>query len=718
MKRKIVLSVAFLLALVLTLSVMPFASAATKAQNGLQFELTTDKEAYTTGESIQCELTVANSNDQELNITYEVILPEGLTLAATQRGVLQVAVGGKVTSDFAVQTEAKGADELPSTGDNFPLEVVAVLMVLSAVGCAVFFKKTRFVAFMLLCVMLIGVVEPALVNSAVAETRLTTADTKMTYPEDAYQVEYTDELSEEAFEIQLAEKELQVLDNLEDDFVPSAELGQFELSHNVVLDNQLVTIKVVGAISSADVVEESADVKALGTVSLNPITILGKTKFKLTWSRVPGATHYEVWHRGGTTGNYIKRATTTATTWTTNYGTASVINTYKVRAITKSGNTITAKGPYATRTAYGMDKPTISSVAHVSSSSEDVRIKWNAPSYCTGYMVYRSFTGASGTYSRIGETAYSTAPSFVDKYRNGYYKIRPYYTGANGIMYMGPASELKNMPTQYRALIIGQTYPNHTASPLPGCKQDAQAMLNMLYYTSGPQYRTADTDGWLNIPYANFQTRIKTAFQRAKANDVSLIYYSGHGSSDGSWCTVESNGSVKTVTPNTLRTWLDEIPGKKIVISDSCHSGRLIGKGDSDVTFVSKEMVENANSAFIQAFAGAKERANLAASNYYVISACRGSQTSTEVGFTNGVSGGLFTIMMLNGSGYDELELAEISSLYADNNGDNDLTLSEVYNYTVDSVEYFINSVGWQNEVAQDAQVYPSSTSTQLMWGR
>lgn len=710
MKRKIVLSVAFLLALVLTLSVMPFASAATKAQNGLQFELTTDKEAYTTGESIQCELTVANSNDQELNITYEVILPEGLTLTATQRGVLQVAAGGKVTSDFAVQTEAKGADELPSTGDNFPLEVVAVLMVLSAVGCAVFFKKTRFVAFMLLCVMLIGVVEPALVNSAVAETRLTAADAKMTYPEDAYQVEYTDELSEEAFEIQLAEKELQVLDTLEDDFVPSAELGQFELSHNVVLDNQLVTIKVVGVISSADVFEESADVKALGTVSLNPITILGKTKFKLTWSKVPGATHYEVWHRGGSTGNYIKRATTASTAWTTNYGTANVINTYKVRAITKSGSTITAKGPYATRTAYGMDKPTISSVAHVSSSSEDVRIKWNAPSYCTGYMVYRSLTGASGTYSRIGQTAYSTAPSFVDKYRNGYYKIRPYYNGANGIMYMGPASDLKSMPTQYRALIIGQSYPNWSSGQLPGCANDAEAMRAMLATMTSPAYRSVDVKKKLNLTASQILSNISTAFQRAKANDVSLFYYSGHGAEDYGWLCGVDRGNYVTI--DQLRTALDKIPGKKIVILDSCYSGMAIGKGVSDdIVFASeKEAFQAINESIIATFSAAS-KANLATSTYYVITACSKVQTSSEVSYNgNGKRIGAFTSQMLYGCGLQAYDNSIISTLYADANGDKDLTLHEVYTYTDNRVA---NYYGFP----QDAQVYPTYSS-QVLWGR
>lgn len=703
MKRKIVLSVAFLLALVLTLSVMPFASAATKAQNGLQFELTTDKEAYTTGESIQCELTVANSNDQELNITYEVILPEGLTLTATQRGVLQVAAGGKVTSDFAVQTEAKGADELPSTGDNFPLEVVAVLMVLSAVGCAVFFKKTRFVAFMLLCVMLIGVVEPALVNSAVAES----------YPEEAYQVEAEEEISEDEMAEMLAAQEEKILSNQpEEEFLASNIVDEFEIAQNVVVDNQLMTVKVVGTVTSNEVFEVAENAKALASTKLKVIDILGLTKFKLSWSKVSGATHYEIWHSTGSGYKLRTRLKSTTTSWTTTKGVAGVINTYKVRAVTLSGSTYTALGPYSTRTCYGMSTPTMSSVTHTSSSSENVRVAWNwmQGSHCSGYYVYRSLSGTSGTYSYIGKTTGRYSTSFVDTTRNGYYKVRPYYTGANGVTYTGPASGLKNMGTQYRALLIGQSYPNWSSGQLPGCANDAEAMRAMLATMTSPAYRSVDVKKKLNLTASQILSNISTAFQRAKANDVSLFYYSGHGASDYGWlCGVDSGNYV---TIDQLRTALDKIPGKKIVILDSCYSGMAIGKGVSDdIVFASeKEAFQAINESIIATFSAAS-KANLATSKYYVITACSKVQTSSEVSYSgNGKRIGAFTSQMLYGCGLHAYDNSVISALYADANGDKDLTLHEVYTYTDDRVA---NYYGWP----QDAQVYPTYSS-QVLWGR
>jgi len=439
MKRRIHIWAALLLMLVMLTSVVS-AGAVSQTRNGLTVEVRTNKEVYAADEQIQGTVKVHNANNYELAVAYELVLPEQLEATAKDKGVLLLEADEVTSGGFTVQMAQRGADALPVTGDDFPMEMIGVLLAVSLVMMVVLCPKKQTMSFLLVLMLVAQMGAPVLISSAAAEA---------VYPEDAWQQVFEDEKTEEEMELIWDNAELANLDRAAlEDPDEDAVLDTFVLEQRVAIDGQLMTIYVKVTVSSG---ESLAGLKnTLGSVSLKPITILGKTKFKLTWSKVPGATHYEVWHRGGSTGNYIKRATTTATTWTTNYGKAGVINTYKVRAIKKAGNAVTAKGPYATRTAYGMDMPTVTSVEYVSSTSKQVRIAWRAGSFCTGYNVYRSLTGDPGTYVRIGS---SSGTSFVDKYHNGYYKIRPYYNGKNGICYVGPATPIASMDNPFDIVI-------------------------------------------------------------------------------------------------------------------------------------------------------------------------------------------------------------------------------------------------------------------------
>lgn len=698
--------IALVMVLLLQAFVMVSASAATTTRNGLQLTLTTDKENYAAGESIQCTVDVVNNSQQELTVSYDVVLPEALELTAAERSALVVGSEESMSSSFTLVAAGKGADEVPSTGDNFPLAIAGVLFVAAAIVCFVLSKnKKRFMAMMLVFMLSFGLVQPLASTASAAEA------SSEDYEELAFQTEYTDELSEEEHERKLGEAEALVLASQKDDVVITAKtLDEFSLTETVMVDGQLATLRMNVIVSTAGDVD-GVDKVTLGTVSLNPITILGRTKFFLKWAPVAGATHYEVWHLYN--GSYIKKTTTTGLNYTTSYGVAGVINTYKVRAIKKSGNTVIAKGAYATRTCYGMDVPTLTSVGHTSSYSADVRIRWTAGSFCTGYHVYRSITGQTGTYKRIGG---STGLSFVDRYGNGYYKIRPYYNAKNGIQYMGPATTLKAMPAQYRALIIGQSYPTWSSGQLPGCLNDAQGMKDMLDTMTSPKYRPFDVKLRTNLTSDEILTEIKTSFQRAKANDVSVFYYSGHGTGPDGWLVgADAEYNYDYVTVDQLRQALDKIPGKKICIFDSCYSGQFINKafGD-DVTVVSdKEAVEGFNNAVIKAFSsGNSEKANLATSNYYVLTASSKYQTSNELIY-GGTRFGMFTYKLLWGCGFNEIDDTFLNAMYADINSNGQLTLNELYNYTYSEV----NSLAEDLNITQNVQVYPTYSSF-VCWGK
>lgn len=430
MKRRIHIWAALLLMLVMLTSIVS-AGAVSQTRNGLTVEVRTNKEVYAADEQIQGTVKVHNANNYELAVAYELVLPEQLEATAKDKGVLLLEADEVTSGGFTVQMAQRGADALPVTGDDFPMEMIGVLLAVSLVMMVVLCPKKQTMSFLLVLMLVAQMGAPVLISSAAAEA---------VYPEDAWQQVFEDEKTEEEMELIWDNAELANLDRAAlEDPDEDAVLDTFVLEQRVAIDGQLMTIYVKVTVSSG---ESLAGLKnTLGSVSLKSVKILGRTKFRLEWSKVAGATHYEVWHSTGS--GYVKRATMIGTAWTTNYGVAGVINTYKVRAITKTGNTITAKGPYATRTCYGMDTPVNPTVAYAASTGTDVRISWQKGSFCTGYYIFRSLTGETGTYKNIGS---STSLSFIDKYHNGYYKIRPYYTSPQtGITYSGPATDTCNM---------------------------------------------------------------------------------------------------------------------------------------------------------------------------------------------------------------------------------------------------------------------------------
>lgn len=84
-------------------------------------------------------------------------------------------------------------------------------------------------------------------------------------------------------------------------------------------------------------------------------------------------------------------------------------------------------------------------------------------------------------------------------------------------------------------------------------------------------------------------------FREAKQADTSLIYLSTHGIIHNSEFIIQNSGNESPVydmelllsdgteeealSPETLRSMLEKIPGRKILILDACHSGAVIGEG-------------------------------------------------------------------------------------------------------------------------------------------
>lgn len=108
------------------------------------------------------------------------------------------------------------------------------------------------------------------------------------------------------------------------------------------------------------------------------------------------------------------------------------------------------------------------------------------------------------------------------------------------------------------------------------------------------------------------------------------------------------------VTADQLRSALDQVPGRKVVIIDACYSGNLIQRNNTKSnTFGvddSEGIVEQFVESFISAFSR-KTRGGLAGDSYFILT----SASDNEVCYEEEINGsvyGLFTSMLFRGCGY------------------------------------------------------------------
>ena len=273
--------------------------------------------------------------------------------------------------------------------------------------------------------------------------------------------------------------------------------------------------------------------------------------------------------------------------------------------------------------------------------------------------------------------------------------------------------------TVYRALVIGQAYAG-TDNALEGPPNDMEAVSACL----GAMHTTS----WIvsargSLTASGILSAISSVFSGATENDVSLLYYSGHGTENGSLVGNDLYG----LSPIALRNALDQVPGRKIVIVDACYSGKLITEdGETTVSVTPSDAmagetdgsetdagepddgedeaqgVQQFLSAFQSAFR-AKRRGALNTGSYYVITAARADQTSMEKEISSGGSKkvmGAFSFGFCLGCGFNGVTMSSVS-LAADKNGDSAVSIQEAYAYA----DLRASSLSFYN---QSAMVWPS----------
>ena len=231
------------------------------------------------------------------------------------------------------------------------------------------------------------------------------------------------------------------------------------------------------------------------------------------------------------------------------------------------------------------------------------------------------------------------------------------YALANGLDY--------DAETACRALIVGQSYTG-TDLALAGPANDARAVRFMLMNQADRPFATSQKS---NLTAKEILDAAGSAYAAATDADISLFYYSGHGNTRGELIGTDE----ETVSPSALRSALDGVPGRKIVIIDACYSGQWVNAASAGDA-------QDFNEAFMAGFLG---KARSAAGEYFIITSARSYEQAIEMPITSGSLTkvmGCFTFFFCRGCGWDGVT-SRATEMYADVNGDGAVSIAEAFKY-------------------------------------
>lgn len=258
----------------------------------------------------------------------------------------------------------------------------------------------------------------------------------------------------------------------------------------------------------------------------------------------------------------------------------------------------------------------------------------------------------------------------------------------------------KPAKSMYHALLIGQ---ENYSSKLYGPANDVKILQTVLKNSGYADIRTKSS-----LTAAGIRSAIGELSSSVNIgeNDVTLFFYSGHGGNSSSsslrGALIGVDGSYLRV--DEVRQLLDKVPGKVIIVLDSCLSGQFItskSAGEEILTMKPEEF----NQCVIDAFSDASSKAipdSSTAGKYVILTAAE----SLGYSYSSCVSGyyvGLFSYYFGKGAGYDLVSGA--GGLLADSNGNKKLTLDEMYAYISKNIGAYMDRIGY----SQKTQMWPTT---------
>ena len=250
-------------------------------------------------------------------------------------------------------------------------------------------------------------------------------------------------------------------------------------------------------------------------------------------------------------------------------------------------------------------------------------------------------------------------------------------------------------PVHYRALLVGET---GYLSTLNGPDNDLKAMGRMLAGTGMDFAITTQRD----VVSEELPDLLALAFDGATEDDVSLFYYSGHGvtGADEYYSGALQLVDYSYVTTADLAELLSAIPGRVIVILDSCGSGAAISDEPIDSLEGANEFdPQRFNTGVVSALRAKSAKliprsGELRREKFLVLTGSayeEQSQTTTR----EGLWGGLLTKGIVKGAGFGYASGDWSGSLPADANGDGEVSLGECADYCQNYVEDRQHVLSW-----------------------
>jgi WD40 repeat protein/uncharacterized caspase-like protein len=235
----------------------------------------------------------------------------------------------------------------------------------------------------------------------------------------------------------------------------------------------------------------------------------------------------------------------------------------------------------------------------------------------------------------------------------------------------GPADWVGTLDPKMFVVCIGTSDYSGTSLDLKYATQDANAMAKALQYAGANLFANGDsievyaltttqetfpavngtTIKWQFADKANIKATLKAIQNKAKAEDIVLIYLSGHGVTYGIGeesqfyyltASVSDEGMISdqqvreayTVSSGELTAWINAIPAlKQVLVVDACNSGKVV----EELTGTAR----NLNSSQIRAFDRMKDRTGM-----FVLSGSAADKVSYEA---SEYGQGLLTYALLQG---------------------------------------------------------------------
>lgn len=271
--------------------------------------------------------------------------------------------------------------------------------------------------------------------------------------------------------------------------------------------------------------------------------------------------------------------------------------------------------------------------------------------------------------------------------------------------------------TRCRALLIGQE--DVESETCRRNREDVGLMEKMLESVRGPRGERFDITTAYDLSAAEVLNAIKKTFGGAGDGDVSLFFIATHGdtASTGSNAGMLAMSPSGTLTMGELAQALNAVPGRIVVILESCGSGAGIYEEKAGTKAYEAAAVADDRAAieafssldsgvYVQYEADALMSGELLVENkFYVLTASRYQENSYGWELTFGDSYNYFTKWLTDGVGLS-------GKMPADADGDGQVTLHELYSYiskvgdgTPLGYDYFNGSAYYQH-----VQVYPSNS--------